>query len=349
MTSGATTVSDERAAARGLVDTEVGNPRAEARSPIAHLGAVDWLRLIAILGVAYYHAFNNWYPDSIVAPYLFAGLHALTAASVYFAATSRSGTSDRDIVVKRFHRLIVPWLAWGALFTVMAIRSGKFRWSMLWVGGSTHLWFLPFIFVVGCAIAMARRRGLIVRSPKQAIFWTFLAIAATVIEPHLGPLVTTVEPVWQIVNATPSVLMGLAIFALPVNATRSIAIKQLLLFAIAGILARVFQPDVTLAWAAAAACGSVLFGIARLLPVHATPASSFVARTSFGVYLLHLVALTIVIRVLAKLVHAPLNESGAVASDALGLIIAAQVVAAVVASLVAVAVLEKTPLRRFIA
>ena len=345
MTVGATTGQHATAREDSI---ESIDPRTETRSSGTHLGAVDWLRLIAIFGVAYYHTFNNWYPDSIVAPYLFAGLHALIAASVYFAAMSRSATSDREIVVKRFHRLMVPWLAWGILFTCMAIRSGKFRWSMLWVGGGTHLWFLPFIFVVGCAIAMARRRGTLVRSPKQAIFWTFLAVAATVIEPHIGPLVTKVEPVWQVVNAMPSVLMGLAIFALPATASWSIAIKQLLLFAIAGVLARMFQPDVTLAWTLSAAVGSALFGVARLLPLRATPASSFVARTSFGVYLLHLVTLTILIRALAKVVPAPLNETGAIASDPLGLIILAQVVVAVVASLVAVAVLEKTPLRRFI-
>jgi peptidoglycan/LPS O-acetylase OafA/YrhL len=326
----------------------LSEPHAETRSPSAHLGAVDWLRLISIIGVAYYHAFTIWYPDSIVGPYAFAGLHALTAASVYFAALSRSATSDRDIVAKRFHRLLVPWLAFSLLFMAMAMRSGKFRTSMLWTGGSTHLWFLPFIFVVGCAIAMVRRRGLIVRSVASTAFWSALAIIGIVVEPHIGPHLTKTEPVWQIVNALPSVFVGLAIYTLPERGGQAYAVAQLVAFAVAGLVAWTFEPATTLAWSGAAACGGVIFGIARLLPIHATPASSFAARTSFGVYLLHMLALSVVIKIVAKVAHQPLNAHDAIASDSLGLVIAAQVALAIVGSLIAVAILERTPLRRFV-
>lgn len=321
--------------------------RLEAR-PIEHLGAVDWLRFIAIAAVAYYHTFTIWYPDSTVGPYMFAGLHALTAASVYFAALSRSATSDRDIIVKRFHRLLVPWLAFSLLFMAMAARSGKFRVSMLWTGGSTHLWFLPFIFVVGCAIAMARRRGLIERSFPQMFFWSALAVVSMIAEPHLGPRLTSIEPVWQIVNAMPSAFVGLAIFALPAASGVGLAVAQITIFAAAGTIARVFEPETTLAWSAAAAAGAVIFGFCRLLPIPASRASAFVARTSFGVYLMHLLALTVVVRIVAKIAGGPINAGGAVASDSTGLIIAAQVALAVVACVIAVAILERTPLRRFV-
>ena len=36
-------------------------------------------------------------------------------------------------------------MIFSAIHIALAVHSHSFKRSMLWVGGSTHLWFLPFI------------------------------------------------------------------------------------------------------------------------------------------------------------------------------------------------------------
>jgi peptidoglycan/LPS O-acetylase OafA/YrhL len=306
----------------------------------AHLGGVDWLRIVGITAVAYFHT-GEWYPDAPGAAQSFAGLHALTAAAAYFAAASRSAPSDRDILVKRFHRLIIPFLIFSLPFMAKAIHSGKFQWWMIWMGGSQHLWFLPFIFVVTCAIAMARRRDLIVRSGPTGVAWTLVAMLSTAVEPMLSPRVPA-DGLLQVVNALPSVFWGIALFALPTGIP---SIVHLVAIALAGVAAWSLAPGVPAFWPGAVALGCVAFAVARLLPIPATSASQFLGRTSFGVYLLHALALTVVVRTLGKLTHSP---DQAMASDAYGIIVLSQVLLAIVGSIVVVAVLERTPFRRFV-
>ena len=321
--------------------TGQASARIAATRNAAHLGGVDWLRLIGIAAIAYYHAATVWYPNARGAAYAFAGLHALTAAAAYFAAASRSAKSDGEILIKRFHRVLVPWFAFSAIHIAMAVRSHHFQTSMLWVGGSTHLWFLPFIFVVGCAIGMLSRRGLIVRSLPSAIGWTLAAAFALAIDVRFGSHLPAVEPLWQIVNALPSALMGVALFAAPTAIAQVVVIGG-----ITGAAAAALGfAGPSRAWPAAASVGALAFHIARLLPIRATTASCFAGRASFGVYLMHMLALAVVVRGIGKITH---SSGEAVASDPFGLIIVAQVVTTVVICLVAVAVLERTPFRRFI-
>ena len=252
--------------------------------------------------------------------------------------------TDGELIGKRFNRLIVPWLATSALYIAAAVRSGQFRTSMIWTGGSTHLWFLPFIFVVGCTAGLLARRGLIQRSLTSTIGWSIAAIVAMAIEPYVSLLLPGVEPLWQVVNALPSALLGIALFAVP---DRS-GIAPLL-GAIAGAGAAIWLTIPSAvhprAWPAAAACGAVMFGIARLLPIPSTRASAFVGRTSFGVYLLHILMLSLVVRAWSKLASGSVDH---VPSDTATPIILAQVAICIAICILIVAILERTPLRRFI-
>ena len=124
-------------------------------------GLLDYGRLIAVLGIVWFHAGA---PGARVA---YAGLPFFL---VLLALPSQSG------LLKRAQRLLVPFVIWSAIyalvFTVHSIRVGAdpFIWwrpySVL-SGTSIHLWFLPYAFAVS-VVAPLLRGGLAIALPLLA-------------------------------------------------------------------------------------------------------------------------------------------------------------------------------------
>ena len=301
-----------------------------------HNAAVDWLRIIAVCAIIWFHARA---PGGSVT---FVGVHVLTAAAAYFAAASRSARSDRDVIVRRAARLLVPWLIFSAIHVALAIRSGHFQPWMLWTGGSIHLWFLPFIFVVSCAIAIGRRHGWFRAGWPAAIGWSVAGLVAVGIE--VATYAWTIArpmPTWQVVDALPTALLGVAVWCLPATlgvagvAMWSIAVNAIAIALWIGLRGEPGDafPD--------AAAGAAIFALVRLIPVRPTTASAFAGRASYGVYLVQMLAVGAATAIVARLTHAAVTTDGS-SRDAL---VASM---AIVTSIVVVAAIERTPLRRAI-
>ena len=324
----------------------VAPPTTLADAPKQHLGTVDWLRIAGITGVIWYHALPS--PSSPIAPVPFMGLHVLTAVSTFFAASSRSATlTDGQIIRRRAERLLIPWLFFGLLHIGLALRSHHFQKWMLICGGSMHLWFLPYIFIASCAIAMSRRREWIKRSPVQSAVWTALGIALLALDARFTVTLPNFPPTRQIANVLSSSCFGVAFFCLPKAAGWFANVAVLLAIAVGGGVAwsvggHAGDARYATMSALAAAAGSILFGIARLIPIRANAASLFFGRVSFGIYLIHGIFLLYAGRLFLRLAH---GNPSFVASS---LMLASIVALTAVASIATVAIIERTPFRRLV-
>jgi peptidoglycan/LPS O-acetylase OafA/YrhL len=133
--------------------------RAESRLP-----SLDAARFVASLGVIWIHA-AAFARIEIADDPGFAGRFALpffTFTAVLFAADTRrqAQRSFREYALGRLSRLYLPFVGWTVLYLglkqlrSMALHDGEplsLSVSVLWDGGSYHLWFLPFLYVLTVA------------------------------------------------------------------------------------------------------------------------------------------------------------------------------------------------------
>jgi surface polysaccharide O-acyltransferase-like enzyme len=143
----------------------------------ARNGLVDYCRLIAAFGILWFHTEVPGYRFGYVAAPFFIVLLSLP---------SRSGLPERA------RRLLLPFLVWSVIYALAriapALHSGDdlFGWwkpSMLLTGTSTHLWFLPFAFLVALTAPVLRNSRLVLGLPVLAA--ALLALAG---EPQTYPL-----------------------------------------------------------------------------------------------------------------------------------------------------------------
>lgn len=123
-------------------------------------GVIDAVRVIAIVAVAWFHADMPWSNVGVV------GFFALTALAVALLPASFVDRSISRLLHDRAIRLLVPWGIWCVLYAGLRVASavaegaGVLAWfepRMVLYGTWIHLWFLPFLFVLTAAIALASR------------------------------------------------------------------------------------------------------------------------------------------------------------------------------------------------
>ena len=137
-------------------------------------GMTDVLRVVAVGLIVFYHG------DVLAQLPALVGMHALIVASVVFAARPSKGVGRR--LSRQTGR---PPAAAVAGIRRAALRAGcenhALRPWMFVIGGSLHLWFVPFIFVATCGVALACRRRGRATGWGRAAFW----FAATVMLAHV--------------------------------------------------------------------------------------------------------------------------------------------------------------------
>jgi hypothetical protein len=140
-------------------------------------GLVDYCRLIAAFGILWFHTETTGYRVGYIAVPFFLVLLSLP---------SRSGLADRA------RRLLWPFLVWSVIYALAriapALHSGDdlFGWwrpSMIFTGTSTHLWFLPFAFMVAAVAPVLKGSNWVLAAPVLAA--GFLALVG---EPEMPPL-----------------------------------------------------------------------------------------------------------------------------------------------------------------
>lgn len=128
----------------------------------ARLGLLDSARLLAAAGIVWAHVSAtesgaHLYPA--LSPLGTFGVPFYLFVAMLFMA--RGLTRDphktlRQYFLSRLLRVYVPFLAWSAIYVLLAeakfvLQDGHLHsqpWSTLYAGGHQHLWFLPFLMVM---------------------------------------------------------------------------------------------------------------------------------------------------------------------------------------------------------
>lgn len=158
------------------------------------LAGVECLRLLASLDIVLFH-----WDSQAFRPLAGIGLPYLSALAFFLILKKRRGNeSQRQFAAVRFRRLILPWAFWSLLYLLFRLVKsytgdeqigGGVYWyvATLIGGGSTHLWFLPFLFVFSFfvfwykylerdwvrAVALFAVLGVILFIPGREFAWPF--------------------------------------------------------------------------------------------------------------------------------------------------------------------------------
>lgn len=249
--------------------------------------AVELLRILSALGIIWYHA-GIW-----GAPVAYAGLVVFIVLSPMFEAMRADGKQRSVQTLAR--RLLVPWVIWTVIYCILNIVRGKpiFPLDNGWIAGvligsGQHLWFLPFMFMFLCAVVSLRR--LISRA-----FLGWVAIAG-----FISMLVTMVwwrpwsmdvgYPIAQYAHALLPAFVGTAVGALgyPLIGGR------IVLPVLVGTVVTLFLP-VSGGLAYVVGVAAVLLALQpRIANLFRSVDFAPVAGATFGIYLMHLVALSAV-------------------------------------------------------
>ena len=137
--------------------------------------SIRFIRVLATITIVLYHSFSfnmgtwSFFPDSPTAsaeiPYFYATLNNVCGialncfvfiAAILYARGVFTGKYAKsvDFVLKKAHRLLVPYLIWGALTYLLFYEICYFKWFL---GGLAHLWFLLMIFNLFVLAALTRK------------------------------------------------------------------------------------------------------------------------------------------------------------------------------------------------
>lgn len=200
---------------------------AVSTSAAPRLAFLDATRLLAAAGVVCIHAVQSE-PGQALYPVGMFGVPFYILVAMLFMA--RKLTRDPSIplsqyVASRFTRVYVPFLAWSAVYVLLAEaksmlidhRLPELPISILWAGGHQHLWFLPYLMCVtvfGAMLVRSLYRTTVARWIAIVCLAILGVVVALVPEPHwvAGRVVAGDLEFWRYgLRALPSVCWALAI------------------------------------------------------------------------------------------------------------------------------------------
>jgi len=303
----------------------------------ARVANIDRLRILAAIGIVWFHTEN--------APYrhiAYAGLPIFLLIFCSLLTSHGKDVSTGEFFKRRWNRLMLPWLFWSAVYGLCRVAKAfftghaepiesMFSAETLLAGTSIHLWYLPYAFLWGLIIhALNRRTSDLDAEPiialSTAAGMALLAIHATGMWTNLPrPL-----PQWEFGLA--ALPLGVALGKCHMVPSRDR--QRLLLAGIALIVAIECQVLHRLGFGTSV----VPHGIAVLLvclaygwPIQGGRIALSMAPLAFGVYLIH------------PLVGHALRGVPQI-SGSYGLVIPLTVSVAALVTLI----LKRTPLKRFV-
>ncbi|MEL6516758.1 MAG: hypothetical protein AAFQ39_03510 [Pseudomonadota bacterium] len=262
-----------------------------------HNASFDYARLIAVIGIIWFHAHA---PGAVIG---YAGLAFFLLLLVHLAipqATQARRQSHRAPPFLRYaaargQRLLLPWLiasvAYGMLKLIDVSRgapfAAEFQLSMWLTGPALHLWFLPFAFATCLALwplgRFLRQHHKNHVTPLAFIF-TGLALASLA----LAQEATLVIPLAQWAYALPIVLFGVALTLVRAGWMQMLG---LVTFFVCSALAANWTSglfEITLA--------SLVLILCRQVPLPASSLSTGAARSALALYLIHPAVLAVMLR-----------------------------------------------------
>lgn len=259
--------------------TPEAHSAAASRPPLL---SIEWLRLLASLGIVAFHLDVANYRVG------YAGLPVFTMLTAAMAARSARGKAFAAYGRGRLRRLLLPWLAWSVFYAALNVflawlqgqpPFGWWRWSTLLIGTYFHLWYLPFAALATLGIA-----GLAARPTTP---WLHLALGIVQL-PISGALIflDLPAPLPQWCFVLPGVWLGLAFAQLPFGDRRALPALAAIVAATwlaCGLLWALGWLDLMLPYAVGVAATS----LATMPRWTASPSALALTRAALGIYVLH--------------------------------------------------------------
>lgn len=126
--------------------------------PAARIANADRLRILAAIGIVWFHI--EIIPHRNIA---YAGLPIFLLIFCSLLTSQGCIVTTTDFLVRRWRRLLKPWLFWSAVYGLCRLAMGlaatdggslrnMISAETLLAGTSIHLWYLPYAFLCGVAI-----------------------------------------------------------------------------------------------------------------------------------------------------------------------------------------------------
>ena len=256
----------------------------ELAAPPALVPAADYLRIIAAIGLVYYHALGE--------PGKYVGSTSLGVFLLLSFQQLAQPVSLKVFITRRSLRLVLPWLGWWVIYAAArawiehgfsGLRSASSLLAVMdWP--ASHLWYLPFILVA--TATMLAIRPLVRRVPlgwRWAVGGVVGLTLMTMVP--LAPLLLPTKPI--LIYAIPSVGFGLAYsYALryrgPGRLRRFLAVSAVM--AVAAVIA--WTEGLTGEVALAYLLGGIII-LPCALTVKRSPRITRLSVLTLGVYLAH--------------------------------------------------------------
>ena len=267
------------------------------RRPADYNATFDYGRLVAVCGIIWFHAKA---PGAVIG---YAGLAFFVMLLVQNAlsqiATVRPQFHRAPAWVRyaaaRAERLLFPWLlaciVYGS-FKVVEVAGGS-PWSFeftpyMWLTGTAlHLWFLPFAFLI-CLAFWPLGRWLRDQPPQVCSGVAFFCAGTALLLFNVVQVVGLPVPFAQWAYALPSVLLGVTFALERQNVTQTLGLLTFFCLTALALDLTTGLLEIAIAGAALALCSN--------LHLPSTGLSRWCGRVSLWVYLVHPIAMTIIVR-----------------------------------------------------
>lgn len=189
----------------------------EVASSRHRIASVERLRILSVSAVVCFHGASG-YP--LVRDVGTIGILVFLLSLCVFVANRTDERNMSDVLKLKARRLLKPWLFWSVIYGGLVLAkvilrdvpiSEAFHPKMLLIGTRTHLWFLPFAFVVAMFLALVRQK--IGGIPKLFTILAAILIGAlcvcgcSILQSRFQPP----TPLRQWILGVPAIVLGLAI------------------------------------------------------------------------------------------------------------------------------------------
>lgn len=249
-------------------------------------GYIEVLRIVAILGVIWFHIDGLAYRRLA-----YSGLIVFVIITVVLSGQSKKTTNLIDFAKTRGKRLLIPWLFWLSIYSIANLIKGQAAipfshdyFSTVLAGPWIGLWYLPFAYTVSL-LAFC-----VYRAAKQISHQTIytIALATGMLLLFLAEFarknVDLFRPWSQWLHAAPAIPFGFAIASLikcrPSPARIALICITPILYA---LITKLSDPGLTLTYTIAVP----LTVIAFLHPIELPPHFNTMGVLCMGAYLTH--------------------------------------------------------------
>jgi peptidoglycan/LPS O-acetylase OafA/YrhL len=260
-------------------------------------GSIEWVRILAALGIVCFHA-----QTGLAAQIGYAGLPAFIAISFFLLGDvgSSGGLASRPwrgFLDRRAKRLLVPWIAWIAIYLIFDLGLAMFglrrdvdevvsSFNPLF-GTRLHLWYLPFVFLGMLAVRLIAPACVRVGGSWLVALALVLAALSGVVLPEVLDLAQLPSPVPQFLQGTSALCYGIAIAHLVTVREPGYRTAGILGVAVAAVAIAVMRDLLNGNSWIPYGVGVSVTCLAILWPTREDAFSRVMAPLSLGIYLAH--------------------------------------------------------------